>query len=375
MMRRALANAAKGWGRTAPNPLVGAVVVSADGSRVADGWHHGFGEAHAEIDALSHAGEWAAGATMYVTLEPCVHHGKTPPCADALVRARVRRVVIATRDLNPIARGGADLLRAKGIQVDIGLEAAAACELNAPFFNAQVSDRPWVTLKMALSADGAIADPTRARRWITGELSRREVHRMRAGSDAIAVGLGTVVADDPELTVRSFEERPKRVSGEHPPPPPTDVPRMPLIRIVFDSYLRVPLTSMVVQTAWRTPTIVVANHPDAPGRAALTERGVEVLQAATLPDALRQLRVRGVRSLLLEGGAKLAGSFLREKLVDRIAIFRAPVTLGPDALKAFAHSPPGTEQWLETLPVVDRRTFGEDTLITYAVHEVPCSPG
>jgi len=255
-----------------------------------------------------------------------------------------------------------------GVEVVVGIERAAACELNAPFFNSFGSERPWVTLKMALSADGAIADPTRRRRYITNDESRDEVHHMRAGSDAIAVGVGTIIADDPELTVR-------RPSGKGARPREARLPRQPLIRVIFDSHLRIPVRSMVVETAWRTPTIVVASGPAAPeARMALMERGVEVIESPTLVEALGRLRARGIRALLLEGGATLAGSFLREKLVDRIAIFRAPVSLGPNALKAFAHSPPGTESWVESLPVIARHSFGEDTLITYAVREAPCSP-
>jgi diaminohydroxyphosphoribosylaminopyrimidine deaminase/5-amino-6-(5-phosphoribosylamino)uracil reductase len=217
---------------------------------------------------------------------------------------------------------------------------------------------------MALSADGAIADPTGQRRWITSQESRDEVHHMRGGADAIAVGVGTIIADDPELTVR-------RRSGASTRESP--LPRLPLVRVIFDSRLRMPTRSMVVETAWRTPTVVVATDPPVDARAALVDRGVDVLEARDLQTALRLLRERGIRSLFLEGGATLAGSFLREKLVDRIAIFRSPVTLGPGALQALAHAAPGTERWLASLPVVTRRAFGEDTLITYAVREVPCS--
>ena len=178
---------------------------------------------------------------MYVTLEPCTHHGKTPPCTDAIIAAGVKRVVIATRDPNPLARGGVEKLRAAGIEVEVGTESAAALELNAAFFNSFASDRPWVTLKLALSADGAIADPTGQRRWITGPESRAEVHRMRAGVDAIAVGIGTVLADDPELTVRDAPS-----------------PRRQPTRVIFDSRLRMPLDSAIVESASRVPTVIVA---------------------------------------------------------------------------------------------------------------------
>jgi diaminohydroxyphosphoribosylaminopyrimidine deaminase/5-amino-6-(5-phosphoribosylamino)uracil reductase len=366
MMRRALVDADKGWGQTAPNPLVGAVIVSPTGDIIADGAHEAFGQPHAEVMALRAAKGHTRGATLYVTLEPCTHQGKTPPCVDAIVEAGIARVVVATRDPNPVAGGGVEFLRSKGITVDVGVEHEAACELNAPFFNSFASDRPWVTLKMALSADGAIADPTGQRRYITNEESRDEVHYMRAGSDAIAVGVGTIVADDPELTVRRASGKGRRSHEAH-------LPRRLLIRVIFDSQLRVPLRSMVVETAWRTPTIVVASRPEPNARQPLFDRGVEIVDAPDLAAALRALRSRGIHSLLLEGGATLAGSFLRERLVDRIAIFRSPVTLGAGALKAFAHAPPETESWLASLPIVGRRTFGDDTLTTYAVREVPCS--
>src|SRR5688572_23259909 len=200
-MRRALSLAHRGWGRTAPNPMVGAVVVRGD-TVVGEGFHAEYGGPHAEVVALREAGERARGATVYVTLEPCAHHGKTPPCADALIAAGVARVVIAVNDPNPTARGGAARLRAAGIEVVAGVEREAACELNAPFFNALVSRRPWVTLKLALSREGAIAPASRATHWLTGPEARAELHRLRAGFDAIAVGLGTVIADDPALTAR-----------------------------------------------------------------------------------------------------------------------------------------------------------------------------
>ena len=215
-IRRALANAARGWGQTAPNPMVGAVVVSA-GAVVAEGWHERFGTPHAEVMALRAAGTRANGSTMYVTLEPCTHHGKTPPCVDALIEAGVKRVVIAARDPNPVAAGGVERLRAAGIEVETGIESAVAVEQNASFFHAFQSDRPWVILKLALSAEGSMVDPTGRRKWITGEGSRRDVHRMRAGVDAVAVGIGTLLADDPQLTVRD-----------------APVPRVQPTRVMFD---------------------------------------------------------------------------------------------------------------------------------------------
>ncbi len=351
LIRRALANAEKGWGHTAPNPMVGAVVVSG-GEVVADGWHRSFGGPHAEINALNDAGARAQGATMYVTLEPCTHHGKTPPCTDAIIAAGIERVVIAVRDPNPLARGGVEKLRAAGIQVDVGVEAERAIEINAPFFHAFVSDRPWVTLKLAVSADGKVADPTGQRRWITGEESRREVHRMRAGADAVAVGIGTVIADDPELTVRD-----------------APLPRRQPTRVIFDSRLRTPLTAKVVRGARVVPTVVVTRDSTLDAAQLFRDRGVQVIDAPSLGRALLALRAIDVRSLLLEGGPTLAGSFIREGLVDRLALFQAPVLLGDDAPNAFDHAPPRFSQRLTTYPMLQRRPFGSDTLTIYATNE------
>ncbi|MBA3671271.1 MAG: bifunctional diaminohydroxyphosphoribosylaminopyrimidine deaminase/5-amino-6-(5-phosphoribosylamino)uracil reductase RibD, partial [Gemmatimonadaceae bacterium] len=219
-MRRALALAMRGWGRTAPNPLVGAVVVR-DGEIVGEGWHAEYGGDHAEVTALRSAGALARGATMYVTLEPCNHHGLTGPCSDAVVIAGISRVVVATSDQNPVAAGGAARMRAGGTDVEFGVEEDAALELNAPFLHSLRSDRPFVQLKVALSLDGAIADASRRPGWLTGTAARLEVHRLRAGADAIAIGIGTALADDPQLTVRDVP-----------------LPRVPPLRVIFDGTAR-----------------------------------------------------------------------------------------------------------------------------------------
>ena len=356
-MQRALALAARGWGQTAPNPMVGAVVV-ADETIVGEGFHARYGEAHAEVVALDAAGAVARGATLYVTLEPCVHFGKTPPCVGAILGAGIARVVVAVRDPSEIARGGIEALRGAGVAVDLGLERERAIELNAAFFNAHASRRPWVTLKLALSADGRIADPTAARRWITGPESRREVHRLRANNDAIAVGLGTVLADDPALTVRDVS-----------------APRVPPRRIVFDRRLRVPLDSELVRSSGEIETIVVSN-PDAPSerRTLLESSGVRIVTATGLRDALEALRALGIRSLFVEGGARLAGAMLGEGLVDRLIMFQSPITLGEAALGAFDFAPRGFAASLAAAPVIDEARFGPDRMTIYALHEVPCSP-
>lgn len=358
-MRRALRLALEGWGQTAPNPMVGAVVV-AGGDVIGEGYHARFGEAHAEVVAMRAARGRTRGATLYVTLEPCAHHGKTPPCVDAIIDAGIARVVAAVRDPSVVAGGGAERLRSAGIQVDIGVEKDAACELNAPFFSANQRNRPWVILKLAISADGAIADPTGVHRWITGEAARREVHRMRAGVDAIAVGIGTVLADDPTLTVRGVP-----------------APRVTPHRVVFDSTLRIPLDSALVRTAREIDTRIVGGASGVPTERldALIAAGVRVAMHPSLHDSLAVLQSHDdVRSLLVEAGPRLAGSLLSESLVDRLVIFQSPLVLGDGAPKAFAFAPNGFEASLRDRRVVERQQFGDDVMTTYALQDVPCSP-
>jgi diaminohydroxyphosphoribosylaminopyrimidine deaminase/5-amino-6-(5-phosphoribosylamino)uracil reductase len=346
-MRRALTLAARGWGQTAPNPMVGAVVVR-DGVVVGEGWHTRHGEAHAEVEALRAAGERARGATLYVTLEPCNHHGKTPPCTEAILGAGVRRVVAAVEDPNPVAGGGIERLRSNGVDVQVGEAEGPARELNAAFFHALESDRPFVPLKLALSLDGALADGTRRPGWLTGPESRAEVHRLRAGSDAVAVGIGTALADDPLLTVRDVTP-----------------PRVPPTRIVFDTSARLPLDSRLVRSAREAPVLVVCWAPDPAHAAALAHAGVELLHAASLSHALRGLRARGIRSLLVEGGAGLASAVLQEAHVDRLIIFRAPILLGGGSLNAFGGMPPVTIDGAPRWRIVDSRRFGDDEMTVY----------
>ncbi|HWZ57492.1 MAG TPA: bifunctional diaminohydroxyphosphoribosylaminopyrimidine deaminase/5-amino-6-(5-phosphoribosylamino)uracil reductase RibD [Gemmatimonadaceae bacterium] len=349
-MRQALALARRGWGRTAPNPLVGAVLVR-DGEVVGEGHHAMYGGDHAEVAALRVAGDRARGATAYVTLEPCAHHGKTPPCADALIAAGVRRVVAATADPNPTAAGGLARLRDAGIETVLGVEEAGARELNAAFFHAFRSDRPWVTLKFAVSIDGAIAGRDGSG-WLTGRASQREVHHLRAGNDAVAVGIGTVLADDPLLTIRDGV-----------------VPRVPPVRVVFDRSARTPPASRLVQTARETPVVIVAERPDPVRAAALVQAGVEIVTASSIEEALGVLGARGIRSLLVEGGARLGGALLTAALVDRLVIFQAPCVLGAGALGAFACAPARTPGDAPRLPIVERRALDDDLMTVYA-----CSP-
>lgn len=349
-MRRALTLARRGWGNTAPNPMVGAVVVRGD-AVVGEGFHARYGEPHAEVEALRAAGARARGATVYVTLEPCNHHGKQPPCVDALLAAGVSRVVCAVRDPNPKAAGGIERLEAAGVRVDVGVEEGAARELNAHFFFVHArDDRPFVTLKLAMSLDGALADHTRRPGWLTGPAARREVHRLRAGHDAVAVGIETALADDPELTVRVGRS-----------------PRLPPLRVVFDRRLRLPEASRLAQSARETPVLLLAGPAAAAEReAALAALGVEVLRADGLAAVLRALRARGVGSVLVEGGAGITAALLGIGAVDRLVIFQAPAVLGAGALHAFAGARAAIVAEAPRWRVVQRRAFGPDLMTVYA---------
>ena len=346
-MGRALDLALRGWGRVAPNPLVGAVVLQG-GTVAGEGFHAEFGGPHAEVVALGAAGARARGATLVVTLEPCAHHGKTPPCTDAIVAAGVARVVAAIRDPDPEARGGADVLRGQGVAVSFGVLAEAAAALNAPFlFAHQQAERPFVALKLATSIDGRIADARGSSRWVSGEAAREYVHWLRAGFDAIAVGGTTALKDDPQLTVRG---------------PIT--PRRAPVRVVFDRRAMLNETVNLVSTARTVPTWVMAS-PDAPVASVtqLEGSGVRVSRPTSLADGLRMLRAAGIHSLLCEGGGALGAKLLAEGLVDRLYWIQAPVWLGEGAVPAFPGVPaaplPEAPRWIP----VERRAMGPDTLL------------
>jgi diaminohydroxyphosphoribosylaminopyrimidine deaminase / 5-amino-6-(5-phosphoribosylamino)uracil reductase len=349
LLRRALGLAEGGWGRVAPNPLVGAVVVR-EGEVVGEGFHRVYGGSHAEVEALAEAGERARGATLYVTLEPCAHEGRTPPCTEAILRAGIARVVFGSPDPNPAAAGGAALLREAGVEVEGGVEADAERRLNAPFHHAYApagSERPWVALKLALSLDGGVADLEGRSRWITGEEARAEVHRLRAGFDAVAVGAGTAIADDPELTVRG-----------------AITPRVAPVRVVFDRRLRLPRDGRLARTAAAPPVWVVTSAPGSdPDRRGLEAEGVRMLESGTLAEGLRQLSAAGIRSLLCEGGAGLASAFLRDAVVDRLYLFYAPLMLGPEALSPFHQIPSSPMTSAPRWRHLESRAVGADTLL------------
>src|SRR5213594_411451 len=346
-MERALDLARRGWGRVAPNPLVGAVVLAGD-TVVGEGYHAEYGGPHAEVVALGTAGARARGATLVVNLEPCAHHGKTPPCTEALIAAGVTRVVAAIRDPDPAAQGGAEVLRAKGLAVTFGVLAERAAALNAPFLFAHAqAERPFVALKLATSIDGRIADAHGSSRWVSGEAAREYVHWLRAGFDAIAVGGTTALKDDPQLTVRG---------------PIT--PRRAPVRVVFDRRAMLNETVNLVSTARTVPTWVMAS-PDAPVASVtqLEGSGVRVSRPTSLADGLRMLRADGIHSLLCEGGGALGAKLLAEGLVDRLYWIQAPVWLGEGAVPAFPGVPaaplPEAPRWIP----VERRAMGPDTLL------------
>lgn len=346
-MTRALDLAWRGWGRVQPNPLVGAVILK-DGVIVGEGWHAEYGGPHAEVGALAQAGASARGATAVVTLEPCAHHGKQPPCVDALIAAGVSRVVAALPDPNPVARGGAERLRSAGIEVELGLLQRAAAVQNAAFLHAlREPSRPFVALKLATSLDGRIADANGNSRWVSGPEARAYVHWLRAGFDAIAVGGVTARVDNPSLTVRGPLQ-----------------PRVNPLRVVFAADADVPPGLTVVKTARSAPTIVIVAPGAEADRVGLLEAaGVEVFRSGDLAASLAHLRSRGVGSLLVEGGGRLAGALLAAGLVNRYYWIQSPLWLGAGALPATAGLPSTSLSEAARWQVSDRRPLGEDTLL------------
>ena len=355
-MQLALRLARRGRGKVEPNPMVGAVFVR-DSRIIGQGYHQRFGGPHAEIDALSDCQETPAGATMYVSLEPCCHQGKTPPCTQALITAGLSRVLVATKDPSPEVSGrGLDQLRQAGIEVTLGPCAEQARRLNAPFFKLHRRGRPFVLLKWAQSLDGKIATRTGQSRWISNEQSRRFAHQLRRQSQAILVGIGTALADDPLLTPRPA------VRGRGP------------LRIVLDSRLRLPLDSQLVRTARKTPLLIATTHCAAKDRQdavnALTQAGVEVCPVCPGPGQidldclLDMLGQRRISTLMVEGGSQVLTQFITQRLADEICVFISPRIIGgSDALSPISGK--GPDEIADTLKLdnVTIRRFADDLLI------------
>ena len=343
-MRRALFHAARGQGRTTPNPMVGAVVVSADGVVVGQGWHERAGEAHAEVHALEGAGERARGATLYVTLEPCCHVGRTGPCTERIIDAGIARVVCALQDPDQRVSGeGYATLRAHGLTVDTGVCEEEAARLNAAFIAIKTLGRPLVIVKAATSLDGCVAAQPGQCTPITSPEANRRTHVLRASVDAIAVGSETLLIDDPLLTARAC-------------------PRLrPLVRVVFDRRLRTPPSAGVFSTLRDGPVIILTSRRGESDRvASLESAGAVVLEADTVLDALNALVAWDVSTLLVEGGPQLQRAFAKARLVDRVHLVVAPHSLGAGGIKwlstedlALSFSPPlaaeprGPDIWIE----------------------------
>jgi diaminohydroxyphosphoribosylaminopyrimidine deaminase/5-amino-6-(5-phosphoribosylamino)uracil reductase len=348
-MRRALALAARGRGRVEPNPMVGAVILK-NGRIIGEGYHRRFGGPHAEVEALRRCTVNPRGATCYVTLEPCCHHGKTPPCTDAIIAAGVARVVAAVRDPNPlVAGGGVRRLRAAGVRVEVGLLQEQARALNAPFFKLQATGLPWVILKWAQSIDGKIATRRGESQWITSPPARRAAHALRGRVDANIVGVNTVFADDPMLTCRLA--RPLRIAT----------------RVILDRRLRTPPDCKLVRTARRAPTLIVTGQVSAARRRPFEGAGCEVLvlpnpqRRDALRRLLRALGRRGFTNVMVEGGGKVLGAFVDQRLADEAVIFVAPRLIGGSAAPGpLGGVGPEAMNDLPATNVVDLRRIGPD---------------
>lgn len=350
-MRCALRLAERGWGRVEPNPMVGALVVR-DGNVIGEGYHAEHGGPHAEIMALRAAGKAARGATLYVTLEPCAHYGKTPPCTDAIVRAGVRRVVFAASDPSTQAAGGAPALEEAGIAVVGGVEAPAARAQNAPFFHWHEQTRGYVALKLAMTLDAKLSRDPGEQTRITGPAAQRAVHRLRAGFDGILVGIGTVLADDPLLTVRAGTP-----------------PRVPPHRVVLDTDARLPVDARLTSSAAAGPPVWVftSDSANATRTRALEARGVRVVRVPAASGTLDvnavldRLLEAGVHRVLCEGGGRVAASMLAADMVERMYLFYAPSIFGT-GVDAFPFERPAaiTDGWR----LYRTRRYRQDVLLT-----------
>jgi diaminohydroxyphosphoribosylaminopyrimidine deaminase/5-amino-6-(5-phosphoribosylamino)uracil reductase len=360
-MQRALELARQGEGRTAPNPPVGAVIVRHD-RVIGEGFHPAAGEPHAEIFALRQAGASAAGATLYATLEPCCHQGKTPPCADALIAAGIEQVFVGVEDPNPqVAGRGIERLRRAGISVEVGLLEAECRRLIAAFTKHLATGRPLTFYKTAMTLDGNTAAASGDAGWISGEQSRRRVHQLRDRVEAIMIGIGTLLQDDPQLTTR--------LSG--------DGGRDPL-RVVIDSHLRTPPESRLLHQNSNAGTLIATISDDGQRCASLERAGAEVFRCraengrVSLDDVWTELGRRGVQQLLLEGGAQLAGAALHQGLIDRMLVFVAPKLLGGRSSSVFGGNACATIAEAIRLHNLSCEPLGEDFLVTGEIDK--CSP-
>jgi diaminohydroxyphosphoribosylaminopyrimidine deaminase/5-amino-6-(5-phosphoribosylamino)uracil reductase len=353
-MKIALELAARGKGYTSPNPMVGAVVVK-DGQIVGKGWHEKVGGPHAEVNAIDDAGEQAAGSTIYVTLEPCNHQGRTPPCTGKILSAGIKHVVMAMKDPNPdVSGGGADFLIRNGVTVESGVCEADALRLNEYFIKFINKKRPFVTLKCAATLDGRIATRTGDSKWVTGASARKYVHELRHAMDAIMVGVNTVKADNPSLNTRLEDKQ-----GVDP------------IRIVLDSKLSIPENSKLLQIPSGSDTLIITGNSEVSSkRFAIEKAGVKVINAQLrdgridLDALMNQLGKMGITSLLIEGGAQVAASALQAGIVDKINFFYAPKILGGDDGVPMC-SGAGPELMADSIPVRDMivRQFDNDIMI------------
>lgn len=355
-MLQAIRLAKKGWYTTDPNPRVGCVIVNS-GAIVGEGWHQYAGQAHAEINALKQAGERAKEATVYVTLEPCCHTGKTPPCADALIKAGVKKVVVAMQDPNPLVAGnGIEKLRAAGIDVETGLLEVQARDLNPGFIKRMESGRPFVRLKLAMSLDGRTAMASGESKWISGEASRRDVQFLRAESSAILTGIGTVLADNPAMNVRLQAEE-LELDTE------LRQPRQPK-RLVLDSQFNIPVDAQIASVAGDCTVFTTVNVENKNDYPFTIETVAAIDQQIDLRSLLTDLANKEINLLHVEAGSVLSGALLKNDLVDEIILYMAPHIMG-DGAKGLFHLP-GLEQMKDrvSLSIKDTRTVGNDVRIT-----------
>ena len=353
-MKLALKEAGKGVGRTSPNPAVGAVIVK-NGHIVGKGFHKRAGTPHAEVHALNAAGDQAKNSTLYVTLEPCNHTGRTPPCTKGILKSGIRRVVVGMIDPNPgVAGGGCEFLTARGLDVTSGILKDACEKINRPFIKHITTGLPWVIIKAGVSLDGRIAARTGDSGWITNELSRQEVHRIRNRTDAIMIGIGTALSDDPSLTTRLHAKK-----GRDP------------LRVILDTHLRLSPDAKMLQLSSNAETwIFCGPDPSEPDMHKLKAAGARVKKVGLTPeghvdirDVLTELGHSGITSVLVEGGSRIHGALLRSGLADQAYLFVAPIFIGGDGVPLVDELGTKTVKAARRMKMTRSRRFGEDVMI------------